>query len=58
MAIPDFQTIMLPHLRLLNDQKKHHIQEVVKALADEFRLIREELEELLPCGRTPFFTIV
>ena len=55
MTIPDYQTIMLPLLRLLSDQEIHRIREVVKSLAVEFRLTEEELEELLPSGRTPIF---
>jgi restriction system protein len=55
MTIPDYQTIMLPLLKLIGDEKEHHIREVVKELANEFDLTEEELEELLPSGRTPLF---
>lgn len=55
MAIPDYQTIMLPLLKFLADEKEHHVQEVVKALADKFKLSDEERAELLPSGRTPLF---
>lgn len=55
MTIPDFQTIMLPLLKALSDQKKHHLKNVVKALADKFELTGDELAVLLPSGRTPLF---
>lgn len=38
MAIPDYQTVMLPLLGFLKDGKEHNIGEVVDALADEFNL--------------------
>lgn len=55
MAIPDYQSIMKPLLKLLADRKNHHIRDVVKTLANEFNLTDEELEELLPTGRSPLF---
>ena len=38
MAIPDFQTIMLPFLKFAGDGKEHAKHEVVDKLADYFRL--------------------
>lgn len=51
MAIPDYQTVMLPLLRLLRDGREHNIGEVVDSLADEFRLSSEERQQLLGSGQ-------
>lgn len=55
MAIPDYQTVMLPLLRLLADQRPHRIRELTEVLADTFDLTDEELRELLPSGRQGVF---
>lgn len=51
MAIPDFQTIMLPLLKFLGDKKEHSLREAIEYLADEFNLSEEERKELLPSGQ-------
>lgn len=51
MAIPDYQTVMLPLLRFLGDGKEHNIGEVVDSLADEFNLSSEERQQLLDSGQ-------
>ncbi len=48
MAIPDFQTLMLPLLRYCEDGKDHTKSEAVPALAKEFGLTEVELAEDLP----------
>jgi len=55
MAIPDFQTLMLPLLRHISDGKTHTNRELVDALANEFKLTEEERKALLPSGRQPIF---
>ena len=50
MAIPDFQTIMLPLLSLMSDEKERHVREIIDHLADVFHLTPEEKRELLPSG--------
>lgn len=50
MAIPDYQTLMLPLLRLASDRKEHPLRAVTEALAEEFALSSEERNELLPSG--------
>jgi len=45
--IPDFQSIMLPLLKITGDKKEHTIQEVRDLLAKNFRLTEEERAELL-----------
>jgi restriction system protein len=55
MAIPDYQSIMLPVLKLANDGKEHSFRETVKRLADEFRLTEEERQQPLPSKTQPIF---
>jgi len=55
MAIPDYQTIMLPLLRFAGDGKVHSKHEAVEYLANEFKLTEEELKELLPSGKQGLF---
>ena len=55
MAIPDYQTLMLPLLRRLADEKEHALRDVVASLADQYRLTPDERRELLPSGTQPTF---
>lgn len=55
MPIPDFQTIMLPLLRLASDGQEHSIHELTSNLAQEFSLSEEELNTLLPSGKQTVF---
>lgn len=55
MAIPDYQTIMLPLLKFASDEKEHSIHEAIKVLADQFKLSNEERRELLPSGQQEVF---
>ena len=55
MAIPDFQTLMLPLLRSYTDGEIRSIGSVVDSLAREFNLTDEELRQLLPSGRQATF---
>lgn len=50
MAIPDYQTLMLPILQLASDQKEHKFREAVETLAEEFCLSKEDRNEFLPSG--------
>lgn len=54
MAIPDFQTLMLPVLHSAASSEVK-ISDVVDLLADEFRLTPEERSELLPSGKQTTF---
>ena len=51
MAIPDYQTVMLPLLRFLVDEKEHNIGEVVDSLAETFDLSVEDRQQLLASGQ-------
>lgn len=55
MAIPDFQTIMLPLLELLGDRKEYVLKDVVTILGKQFKLTDTELSELLPSGQALLF---
>lgn len=55
MAIPDFQSIMLPLLNLASDGETHYIHDAVNHLASEFGLTDEEQAKLLPSGQQPVF---
>lgn len=55
MAIPDFQTIMLPLLSLSRDEEIHDIHSAVNQLAIDFKLSNEDLAKLLPSGQKPAF---
>ena len=50
MAIPDFQTLMLPVLNLLKDGNAVKLSEMVKIMSDVYNLSEEERNEWLPSG--------
>jgi restriction system protein len=54
MSIPDFQTLMLPVLKL-SAVKEWRISDAVERLAEEFNLSQEEQSALLPSGRQTTF---
>src|SRR5208283_5258909 len=51
MPIPDFQTLMLPLLRFLSDEKEHKLEEAITALSEEFGLTPDERQRMLPSGQ-------
>lgn len=55
MAIPDYQSLMLPLLLLAADGQEHSIREAREHLAAGLKLTEDEREELLPSGRQPVF---
>ena len=46
--IPDFQTIMLPLMRILEDKQERSLQELHAKICDKFNLSEEERNELVP----------
>lgn len=50
MAIPDYQSLMLPLLKFISDGREHSSSEAIDHLADEFQLTSEEREALLQSG--------
>jgi restriction system protein len=54
MAIPDFQSILLPQLKLCQDGEAHTKQELLPILSKQFGLTEEELEIRIPSGPSKF----
>jgi len=55
MAVPDFQSLMLPFLRLVGDGREHSLSKVTDVLADQMNLSAEDRREMLPSGRQTRF---
>jgi restriction system protein len=50
MAIPDYQTCMLPLLKHYGDGQEHTNRDSMDALANDFKLTDEERRMMLPSG--------
>jgi restriction endonuclease Mrr len=55
MAIPDYEELMLPVLRVAGDGQEHRIGDVIEQLAKDFLLSDEERNQLLPSGKQTTF---
>jgi restriction system protein len=55
MPIPDYQSLMLPVLRLLQDRKEHSVSEMRQRIANQLGLAEEELSERLASDTTTVF---
>ena len=55
MTITDYQSVMLPLLRLAADDQEHSLRRTIEILADEFGLTKNERKELLPSGHQATF---
>ncbi len=55
MAIPDFQSLMVPLLRLTSNGAEHTLAVSVETLASEFALSSEERAKMNPAGRARTF---
>lgn len=53
--IPDFQSLMLPILKFLKDEKSHPLNLVINGIASEFKLTEEELRIKVPSGQMGLF---
>jgi restriction system protein len=53
--IPDFQTLMLPLLKSIQDSKEYSTTKIIETLAKEFNLTEEELNQFLPSGSQKTF---
>src|SRR6266516_1230321 len=51
MAVPDFQSLMMPLLRIARDGQEHPLAAARDILVAEFKLSDADREELLPSGR-------
>lgn len=50
MAVPDYQSLMLPLLTIAGDENEHSLNEAIERLAQQFGLSELERNELLPSG--------
>ena len=50
MLIPDYQSIMLPLLKLAADEKEHRFRDAIKHIADLYNLTEEERKQKLSSG--------
>lgn len=50
MAIPDYESIMLPLLRFLSDRKVRSLRESIEAMGEHFNLSEEDRAHRLPSG--------
>ncbi len=55
MAIPDFQSIMLPLMQQVSDGKEYRIRDLIEILGDHFHLSEDDRNELLHSGQQPIF---
>ena len=55
MAIPDYQSLMLPFLQFLDDGQEHALRDAEDAIASELGLSAEERAQLLPSGNQGVF---
>jgi restriction system protein len=53
--IPDYQSLMLPLLKFVNEQREFSVQECINFLAKTFNLSEEELNEWLPSKKQKIF---
>lgn len=50
MAIPDFQSMMLPLLQIIADGQEHQMRDLNEKVADHFQLTETERHQKLPIG--------
>ena len=58
MAVPDFQTLMLPLLKLVSDGQQHTLAEAVERPAQEFQLSDDDRAQLLRSGQPRLYNRV
>lgn len=51
MAVPDYQSLMLPVLQIAGDGQEHTINEAIEGIAAYFGLTDQDRKELLPSGK-------
>ncbi len=53
--IPDYQTLMLPLLKLVSDGQEHRYRDLIEKLAVEFKVTEDERKEFLASGNQAIF---
>jgi len=56
VAIPDYESCMMPLLRILADGQIHAMKELTQRIADHFNLTDEERERMLPSGQQAYIS--
>jgi len=56
MSIPDYQSLMLPLLRLAGDNDEHIFRDAVEELANQLNLSDADRRETIPSGSQPLIT--
>ncbi|MFC1900197.1 restriction endonuclease [Chloroflexota bacterium] len=56
MAIPSYQELMLPLLKLAGDKKEHALWQAIDILAKQYNLTDKERHQLLSSGKQAVFT--
>lgn len=51
MSIPDYQTVMLPLLRLVGQRGSISVRDATEQISEEFKLTKDERAALLPSGK-------
>lgn len=55
MAVPDFQSVMMPFLEALQDGRERNMRELIEVLGVRFKLTDEQRQEHLPSGPQGLF---
>jgi hypothetical protein len=58
MAVPDFQTVILPLLRLAGDDGQHTLSDAVERLSQEFQLSDADRSDVLKSGQSRLYNRV
>ena len=58
MAVPGFQDLMLPFLKICKDGKERTVSEVGEVIANQLQLSEEDLQETMTSGQTKFYNRV
>ncbi len=53
--IPDYQSLMLPLLKLVSDKQEHKVRDLIESLADQFNLTDDDRKTLLASGSQYIF---
>jgi len=51
MAVPDYQSLMLPLLKIAADRNEHNLSEAIELLTQQLKLSEQDQKELLPSGK-------
>jgi restriction system protein len=54
MAIPDYETLMLPLLEFAADGKEHPLKEITAYMTETFKLSAEERQRRIPSGQSTY----